>query len=173
MNQKDEVFLIDSNSLISPYQLYYPFDFASRFWDQLKEKIEDGNVIILDVIKDELMKGNDELSKWINQFNHNLILDRRTSEILENYGKVLNYIQASGLYKEKALTEWSNVNVADPWLIAVALTFGHTIITFEKHNGGIKAMSQLGSAKIPDVCRAFDIECRDLFYMMRALSFQM
>ena len=47
MNQKDEVFLIDSNSLISPYQLYYPFDFASRFWDQLKEKIEDGNVIIL------------------------------------------------------------------------------------------------------------------------------
>ena len=88
MNQKDEVFLIDSNSLISPYQLYYPFDFASRFWDQLKEKIEDGNVIILDVIKDELMKGNDELSKWINQFDHNLILDRRTSEILENYGKV-------------------------------------------------------------------------------------
>jgi len=102
VSQKDEVFLIDSNSLISPYQLYYPFDFASRFWDQLKEEIENGNVIILDVIRDELMKGNDELSKWINQFDHNLILDRRTSEILENYGKILNYIQTSGLYKVKS-----------------------------------------------------------------------
>lgn len=33
MTSAKETFLVDSNSLITPYKMYYPFDFAGKFWD--------------------------------------------------------------------------------------------------------------------------------------------
>lgn len=168
-----EKFLIDSNSLITPYKMYYPFDFARKFWDQLYEKIENQEVVMLDLVKQELVKGDDDLSEWVSSIDNELILDRRDPNILSNYGEVLAHLQVSGLYQEKALVAWSQAHIADPWLIATARTYGFTIITLEKPNGGLKAQNKVGSAKIPDVCNAFDVQCKDLFYMMRALSFMM
>ena len=172
MTKSKEIFLIDSNSLITPYKLYYPFDFAKRFWDQLYDKIMQREVIILDLVTDELLKGKDELSEWIERIDRSLILDRREQEILAKYREILTYIQTCGLYKEKALINWAHANIADPWLIATAFTYGYTVITLEKSNGGLKGQNKLGSAKIPDVCDAFHVPCKDLFYMMRALSFR-
>lgn len=31
----EAIFLIDSNSLITPHLTYYPFDFAPGFWNQI------------------------------------------------------------------------------------------------------------------------------------------
>lgn len=173
MTHQRETFLIDSNALITPYKLYYPFDFARRFWDQLFEKIERKEVILLDLIMDELLKGEDDLSDWISGIDPSFILDRREAGILGKYGEVLSHLQTSGLYQEKALTSWSKSHVADPWLIATAHTYGYTVITLEKPNGGLQGPNKVGSAKIPDVCEVFNVPCKDLFYMMRALSFSM
>lgn len=173
MMHSNEVFLIDSNALITPYKLYYPFDFAERFWDQVLDRIIQQDIILLDLVRDELLKGGDELSEWVAKIENALILDRRKSTILTTYGKVLSYLQTSGLYQEKALAAWSQAQVADPWLISTAHTFGYTVITLEKSNGGLNSSHKVGVAKIPDICNAFDVPCKDLFYMMRALSFKM
>lgn len=173
MTQSKETFLIDSNSLITPYKFYYPFDFARRFWDQLFDKIERQEIIMLDLVRDELLKGGDDLSEWVARIDNSLILDRREVAILAKYGQVLSYLQTSGLYQEKALAAWSQAHIADPWLIATAYTYGHTVITLEKPNGGLKGSLKVGAAKIPDVCGAFGVPCKDLFYMMRVLSFSM
>ena len=37
-------YLLDSNVFITPHRLYYPFDFAPGFWDQLAEKLKLDNV---------------------------------------------------------------------------------------------------------------------------------
>ena len=65
MNGK--IYLVDANALITPYQQYYPFDFAKSFWDQLQRSIENGRIAILDMVKLELQKGHedDNLRKWI------------------------------------------------------------------------------------------------------------
>jgi len=173
MISTEEKFLIDSNSLITPYKMYYPFDFAMRFWDQLYEKIDNKEVVMLDLVRQELLKGDDDLSKWVATIKNELILDRRDPKILSNYGEVLEYLQSSGLYQEKALSAWSQAQVADPWLIAAACTYGFTVVTLEKPNGGLRGKNKAGSAKIPDVCNEFDVQCKDLFYMMRALAFMM
>ena len=173
MTQRKEVFLIDSNALITPYQLYYPFDFAQSFWDHLFENIERKEVILLDLVVEELLKGEDRLSEWVLRIDPSLILDRRDADIIEKYSEVLTHIQASGIYMEKALALWSQAHIADPWLIASASAFGYTVITLEKPNGGLKGPNKVGSAKIPDVCNALHVPCRDLFYMMRVLSFRM
>lgn len=59
-----EKFLLDANTFITPYKNYYPFDFAPGFWTQLKTKLKLDSVYILDVARNEVMKGEDELSDW-------------------------------------------------------------------------------------------------------------
>lgn len=49
-------YLIDSNSLITPYERYYPFDIVVSFWTQLKQYIENGSIVVLDMVKSEIMK---------------------------------------------------------------------------------------------------------------------
>lgn len=38
MIQCEETFIIDTNTLIRPYNSYYSFDLVRGFWDQLLEK---------------------------------------------------------------------------------------------------------------------------------------
>ncbi len=58
-------FLIDSNAIIQPFNTFYSFDIAESFWIQLKEKIDNKDVIILDVVRDEIETADDELTDWI------------------------------------------------------------------------------------------------------------
>lgn len=87
---------------------------------QVKNHINAGNIILLDMVKAELIKGDDDLSLWIKEFDRNLILSHSKKPILNIYAQVLNYVQTL----------------------------------------------------IPDVAKVFNVECRDLFYMMRELSFK-
>jgi len=47
-------YLIDTNTLITPYKLYYPFDLAPNFWAKMKTEINKGSLILLDLVKAEL-----------------------------------------------------------------------------------------------------------------------
>jgi hypothetical protein len=173
MTDTSEKFLIDANAIITPYLSYYPFDFAPKFWGQLEAQIENGTVVILDLVKKEVEKGNDPLSQWMKNILIADIIDHRESTILGKYSEVLAYIQTSDCYNSKALAEWSQNNVADPWLIAAGSTYGYTIITFERPAGGLNAGNPSGHPKIPDVCSKFGVKYKDLYYMMRQLSFML
>jgi len=165
--------LIDANTLMTPYQSYYPFDFAPKFWYQLESAVEDGSVVILDMVKKEVEKGNDLLSEWIKSIRIPNLIDHREKDILDKYSEVLRYIQTSESYSARALQEWSQGDVADAWLIATALVHGYTIITFEASSHGIDVRNPSSNPKIPDVCAALHVKCEKLFYMMRTLSFML
>ncbi len=111
MSRTNKTFLIDTNSILTPYKTYYPFDFAEKFWKQLQEKIESGNIIIIDIVRDELRKGNDELTNWINGFDRDLILSRNNQFILSEYRNIINYIGQESCYKEQVLMSWSDASV--------------------------------------------------------------
>lgn len=166
-----EVFLIDANSLITPHLTYYPFDFAERFWNQLEMYIQNGDIAILDLIKEELLQGDDNLKEWMAALTIGNYIDRREPDILTCYASVLSHVQTNQCYKIDALTEWAKGNVADPWLIAAAKAKGYTIITFETSNQGLNARNPSKNAKIPDVANVFGVKTKNLFYMMRELGF--
>ena len=86
-------FLIDANSFIEPYRKYYSFDFTTAFWDQMGQNIKDGNIVILDIVRDEIMRGNDDLTNWVKALTIGKLVDHREDQILANYGQVLEYIQ--------------------------------------------------------------------------------
>lgn len=170
MNESGDVYLIDSNSLLTPYKSYYPFDFAKHFWDSLHEKINEGQIVILDVVREEIQKGDDELTNWINEIEDDLILSRNDAEIISSFRNVINYIKVEECYSNKALREWSIGSIADPWIIAAAKAYNYKIVTFEKTRGALNANTPSKNAKIPEVAKVTGVECCDLFSMMRALK---
>ena len=46
-------YLIDSNSLISPYRTFYQFDLVPSFWKWFKETYDE-SVYLVDKVRDEL-----------------------------------------------------------------------------------------------------------------------
>lgn len=166
----EEKFLLDANTFITPFQSYYPFDLAPGFWQQLESKMRLDSVFVLDVAKNEIMAGGDELSGWFGSISGVNIIDRRNVSIITKYGEILRFLQGSPIYSEKALRNWSGANVADPWLIAAASAFGYTLITFETSAGVISVNSPSGKPKIPDIAREFHVKCENLFYFMKKVN---
>lgn len=62
----DRKFVIDSNILIFCYRQIYPFEMAPAFWRQLTEK-GGQRIILLDKIKDEIYRNEDQLSIWLKE----------------------------------------------------------------------------------------------------------
>lgn len=179
-----EIFLFDSNSFITPYQKYYPFDLVPHFWQCLEGEIQKGNIVILDKVYDELAKGHiydavtktsvdDDLAKWVKNCSSLVPLKHKQPDIIQRYAQVVNHISTSGYYNDKALAKWADSSEADPWLIACAMSNDYTVITFEGASGNLSQSNKSSNPKIPDVCKHFGVKCAELFYAMRALSFKM
>ena len=168
-----ELFLIDANSLITPYLTFYSFDLAKTFWNQMEWHIQNGSIAILDLVKLEVLKGKDSLKEWMENIEVGQLIDHRDPAIIVKYREVLRHIQDNPAYKPAALTEWSREEVADPWLIASAVVGNYTIISFEIANKGLNTHNPSKNAKIPDVAKVFNVEVQNLYYMMRVLRFSL
>lgn len=166
-----EKFLLDTNIFITPYQTYYPFDFAPGFWKQLSLKLALDDISILDLVKNEIIKGGDELSDWFKNIPKVNILDRRDVNIIKEYSNVLKYLQDSPVYSDKALRAWSKADIADPWLIGAAKAYDLTIITLEAPAGKITTLCN--KPKIPSIGKDLKVKCENLFYFMRKMGFRL
>lgn len=166
----EEKFLIDSNSFMAPYRQYYAFDLIPAYWDELSKRTESGRLVLLDMVKAEIDKGEDDLADWVGKQTGFEICNHVTPEIISKYQEVLQYVQNCGLYKEQALQAWAPEHVADPWLIAAAVVNDYTIITAEVPSGGLSTKNPNRNAKIPDVAKAFGASTNNLYYMMRQLE---
>ncbi|MFA7119564.1 MAG: DUF4411 family protein [Sphaerochaetaceae bacterium] len=171
----NELFLIDANILITPQEQYYPFDLAPNFWVQMAEKIEEGSIAILDMVKDEILvsKEKDDLATWFDNLKVGCYVNHKQQDIINKYSEVLQSIQTNPCYKEKALRAWAQEKVADPWLIAAASIFGFTLITIEKRANKPSQYNPSGNPKIPNVASDFYGKVEDLFSMMRKLQIKL
>ncbi len=162
-----EEFLMDSNSFMAPYRQYYAFDLIPTYWEEISKCTNSGRLVLLDMVKAEIDKGEDDLADWISRQERFVICSHISPEIIGKYQEVLQYIQTCGLYKEQALQTWDIGDVADPWLIAAAAVNGYTIITAEVPSGGLSIKTPNRKAKIPDVAKKFGVRTDNLYYMMR------
>ena len=169
----EQKFLIDTNSFIAPYRQYYAFDFTRAFWEQLEQNINDGKIVMLDVVLDEILNGDDELKGWGAKLHREQCIDRREQQILLYYGQIMSYLRNCPYYKPTALAEWARAEVADPWLIAAAKAHNCTIATFEMPNSNPNERQPWRMAKIPNVANEFGVQTVNLFSMMRTLQFRL
>ena len=93
--ENQEIFLLDANSFITPYKQYYAFDLIVPYWDEIIKYINNGRIVVLDMVKNEIMSGKDELSKWLKNIDSlNTIPHKEINTVLK-YQEVIQYVKKS------------------------------------------------------------------------------
>jgi len=116
-----EVYVLDINFFIQAHRVSYPLDVAFSFWNKVKQFADEGRIISIDKVKNELYDKNDLLKAWCKD---NLPEDffKDTSYVMAAYGNVSTWaISKSDHYLPNALNEFLDADEADAFLIAYAL----------------------------------------------------
>ena len=73
-------------------------------------RIKAGNIVLLDMVKAEIDKGQDELKEWVTDRTDDFeICNHVDPEIIPKYAEVMQYIQECGFYNEKrCLPDWAS-----------------------------------------------------------------
>lgn len=59
MVNSSEKFLIDANTLMTASRFFYAYDLVPSFWKTFEDEIKAGNIVLLDIVKAEIDKGQD------------------------------------------------------------------------------------------------------------------
>lgn len=150
-------YLIDANVFIQAKNLYYRFEFCQGFWDWLIKAHEANLVFSIDKVRTELKNGkaNDPVRHWIdNSLPTDFFLpDMRDTQVMRSYADIMRWLAGNTHYTQQAKTEFARSDIADAFLIAVAKTYGHIIVTHEKSNPNAQKR-----VLIPDAANAFGIQ---------------
>lgn len=155
-------FIFDTNIFIRSKN-EMPMDLWPTFWQRMKEIINSGKVFSSITVKEEIDRGNDEITSWLKvnaPKNFYLPID---DEVIVKYAYLQNWARQNSLYSPKALLDFSTV--ADAYVIATAAAKSVTIVTNEK-----SAPLSKRSVKIPDVCIAIGVSYCDLNTALRSLN---
>ena len=150
-------YLLDANVFIQAKNLYYGLDFCPAFWDWLIARNASGHVFSIERVGDELEAGGDELAAWAGSRGSGFFL-KPDATMLPTLGSVSAW--ATGQRYEPAAAS-TFLQVADYYLVAHALTHGHTVVTHEIASTSTKKI------KIPDACIGLGIKCMTPFEMLR------
>lgn len=160
-------YLIDANTFITPHRGYAPLDVAVTLWDKFKGMSDNGSIILLDRVQQELSINADALHQWVNtNFNLASIVSFQDNQrAIANYGLVSRWA-ASQNRSARALNKFLRPDAADIFLVAYAATDpnDYTVVSFEttNHNGS-------SEFKLPDVCNQFGVKCIPFQEMFREL----
>ncbi|MFC1835852.1 DUF4411 family protein [Thermodesulfobacteriota bacterium] len=153
---------LDANVFIEAARRYYAFDLVPTFWDDLVDLASDGIVESIDRVKDELQRGDDELSQWTNEKFFDAFASTG-DDVIESCGRIMAWAMNQDQYRQAAKEEFARV--ADGSLVAYAHCKGRTLVTHEVLNETIKS-----KLPIPNVCQAFNVSYIDTLRMLRDLG---
>ena len=159
------VFVVDSNFFIQAHRVVYPLDVVVSFWKVLGKLANDGIIISIDKVKNEIYQNNDELKTWCQEYLPDDFF-RSTEESIEQYSKVVEWTMSrSGHFQQKAIDEFMDSDEADAWIISYCLKHKYMLITHEVSEPGRKS-----KIKIPEPCNSLGVSYIDTIGMFRKLG---
>lgn len=161
------VYIVDSNFFIQAHRTSYPFDVATSFWNKIISLAENGTIISIDKVKNEVFKNEDELKQWC-EINLPDTFFKDTPTVLPHYAVIASWAAArNSHYLQNALSEFLDADEADAWLVAFALSdlANSIVVTHE-----ISEPSRRNKVKIPDVCLAYGVQYCNTIEMLRQLG---
>ncbi|OGC01330.1 hypothetical protein A2V82_10875 [candidate division KSB1 bacterium RBG_16_48_16] len=145
------IYVFDDNSLSNVLNHYYADRFPS-FWEKFDTMVQNGNIISVREVRLELTsKFNDETIDRLARYNGDFFANPRPEELafITRIYSIAHFQQ--NLERKKLL---QGGYFADPFIIAKAWKMSGTVVTeenFKEH-----------AAKIPNICKHFDIPCEKL-----------
>ncbi|WP_270759191.1 DUF4411 family protein [Lactiplantibacillus plantarum] len=159
-------YLIDSNILIVSNRNYRQ-DYFPVVWNFFKNNQD---VYISNYVYNELLKLDDDLCEWTKTNYKDRVLPLEDS--VKEYTKVIKYVTSSGKWKPAGYEQWStDVDKADPWLIAYALKHELTIVT-DENNTGPNGNSTNNEPKIPFVADHFQVDTINFWELLNREHFK-
>ncbi len=166
-------YLLDANCLIEPYRRFYAMDLAPGFWLWLEQQFAQATIVLPRLVFQEI-SDEDDLSKWLKQqaTNNPIVIEPDTS-VTQAVGVIGGFVLAN------FTTEHADdfLNGGDPWLIAHAMVDKQLkIITFERHQipqQNAKTKLYQGKVMLPFVAKTFNVDCMNLFDVMRITGTQL
>jgi len=142
MSTKANQYCLDANVLIQAWQKYYNPKFCPDYWNILTELGKSGKIFIPELVYEEIIRTEDELSKWL---KGSKIPIRRISE---GVTICLQEIYAADPIHKNLVDNTKARSIADPWVIAHALQEKATVVTKEEKITAVNS----NKIKIPNVC---------------------
>lgn len=160
------VYIVDSNFFIEAHRVRYPLDIAFSFWNKVKQLAEEGKIISIDKVKNEIYDRNDALEAWcISNLPEGFFKD--TSAVMTFYGQVSAWaISKSNHYLPNALNEFLDADEADAFIVAYALADSSNSIVVTQE---ISQPTKKNKVKIPDACMALNVQYVNTIEMFRQL----
>ncbi len=157
-------YLLDANTFIEAKNRYYGMEICPGYWDWLLHTNNQGHVSSITAVKNELRKGDDELSQWAHD-NEHLFFPEDDEATQIAFAEIANHIMLLDSFNLAAREDF--LSGADPWLIAKAKAIDATIVTHEKLNKNIKR-----KILIPNVCEDFGVTYINTFELLSILKAQ-
>ncbi len=142
MSTRALIYCLDANVLIQAWQKYYSPKFCPDYWDILIELGKNEIIFIPELVREEIIRTEDNLSKWL---KNSKIPIRK---IVEKVTKCLQNIYAKNQVHKNLVDNTKARSIADPWIIAHAINEGATVVTKEEK---VTALNS-NKIKIPNVC---------------------
>ena len=149
-------YLLDSDVFIQAKNLHYGFDFCPGFWEWIANAKQNGVVLSIDKIGNELTSGTDALADWAK--SHDDLFRKPDAALLQAMGPVSEWVTSQS-YDPSAVNTF--FQVADYYLVAYALAHGHRVATHEVPASSPKKV------KIPNVCIGVGVGYMSPFEMLR------
>ncbi|MCF7895877.1 MAG: DUF4411 family protein [Candidatus Omnitrophica bacterium] len=151
-------YCLDTNVFIEPWNKYYSMDLAPNYWDMIDGLAKKGVIFCTEFVKKEILKTDDHLSDWVKKRPY---LFKPINEEVQKHLRVI-------LRKHERLVDSSKSrSMADPWVIAHAIAEQATVVTKED-----PAPSLTKKIKMPDVCKALNVECINDFEFLAKMGVQ-
>lgn len=147
-------YLFDTNIFIRSKN-EMPMHIWPTFWTRMTELIKSGVVFSCEKVKQEIERGNDELTIWIKDNAPSGFYIGFDAEVAEKYQQTQEWAESNRNLTPNAKRDFADV--ADAYLVATAAAKGMTLVTYETSNPESKKR-----VKIPDACNALDVPYCDL-----------
>ena len=149
MNTKANKYCLDANVLIQAWQKYYNPKFCPDYWKVLIELGKNGKIFIPELVYEEIVRTEDDLSKWLKTSKP---ITKHIRKILKDYPLLVDNTKSRSL--------------ADPWVIVHALSENATVVTKEEKVTALNSKK----IKIPNVCDNIGIRWINDFQFIEELE---
>lgn len=144
----------DTSAFIHSWARTSPPDIFITLWERLDTEIAAGNIVSPEEVYRELEKREgDTLLQWVRE--------RRTQLIIPLEEDIQRRVGEIGAVFESFVAGDADRGAADPWVIALAMARGLTVVTQETRSGSPD------SPTIPRVCDHFEVPFVGTFEFMR------
>ncbi|MEJ5260344.1 MAG: DUF4411 family protein [Anaerohalosphaeraceae bacterium] len=123
-----QTYVLDANVFIEASRRYYAFDLAPGFWESLIHFGKSGQVKSIDRIKQELLRGHDELSDWVQKNFDDAFASTNEPKIIKSYKDIMNWVNSQTQFLPKAMSDFANGG--DGWLVAFARATDSIVVPF-------------------------------------------